>query len=255
MLKKRLIGVITVLEGLAVQSFGYKKYLPLGKPEVLAKNLDNWGADEIVIQSIDRTINNFGPDFRLLKSILDLSLSTPLSYGGGINTLDEAVEVIKNGCERILIDTLLKSNNNELEDISFRLGSQAIIGSVPVQLNKNNIYWFDYKDKKIKSNFNNLKKIVNKKLISEILLIDKENEGYSNAFKREIFQLFPISEIPLILFGGLTNKDEIKFFLKYNNVSAVAIGNSLNYSENAIQSYKESLINNNIRAPYYNKTI
>ena len=55
MLKKRLIGVITVLDGWAVQSFGYKKYLPLGKPKILAKNLDNWGADEILIQSINRT--------------------------------------------------------------------------------------------------------------------------------------------------------------------------------------------------------
>ena len=40
MLKKRLIGVITVLNGWAVQSFGYKNYLPLGRPEVLAKNLE-----------------------------------------------------------------------------------------------------------------------------------------------------------------------------------------------------------------------
>ena len=94
MLKKRLIGVITFLDGWAVQSFGYKKYLPLGKPEVIARNLDNWGADEILIQSIDRSINNYGPDFELLNSLRDLALSTPLSYGGGIYTLDHAVEVI-----------------------------------------------------------------------------------------------------------------------------------------------------------------
>ena len=37
MLKKRLIGVVTVRRGWAVQSFGYKRWLPLGRPEVLGK--------------------------------------------------------------------------------------------------------------------------------------------------------------------------------------------------------------------------
>ncbi len=252
MLKKRLIGVITVLDGWAVQSFGYNKYLPIGRPDVIAKNLDNWGADEIFIQSIDRSINNYGPDFKLLNSIMDLSLATPLTYGGGITSLDNAVEVIKNGFERIVVDSILHSEGNNLEEICYKIGSQAIVGSVPVKVEENKIYWFDYKNCKLKGDFNNLKNIINKKMISEIFLIDQENEGYQNSFKRKIYELFPFSNIPLILFGGLTNKEEIKLFLNCNNVSAVAIGNSLNYKEHSIQHYKESLINYNIRTAYYN---
>ena len=49
MLKKRIIGSITVLNGWAVQSIGYSQYLPLGRPSVIAENLDRWGADEILI--------------------------------------------------------------------------------------------------------------------------------------------------------------------------------------------------------------
>ena len=55
MVKKRLVGVITVKDGWAVQSFGYERYLPLGRPEVIAENLDRWGADEILLQCIDRS--------------------------------------------------------------------------------------------------------------------------------------------------------------------------------------------------------
>ena len=40
MIRKRLVGVITVKDSLAVQSFGYKNYLPLGNPEILVENLD-----------------------------------------------------------------------------------------------------------------------------------------------------------------------------------------------------------------------
>ena len=56
MLKKRIIGSIAVLNGWAVQSISYNRYLPLGRPEVIAQNLDRWGADEILIQCIDRSI-------------------------------------------------------------------------------------------------------------------------------------------------------------------------------------------------------
>ena len=119
MLKKRLIGVITVLDGLAVQSIGYEKYLPLGNPSIIAKNLERWGADEILIQSINRSKNNEGPDFNLLKSIAKLSLSTPVTYGGGISSYLDAVKSIKTGCERISVDTLIHQNSKELNNISF----------------------------------------------------------------------------------------------------------------------------------------
>ena len=67
MLKKRVIGVVTVKAGWAVQSFGYHRYLPLGRPEYLVGNLDRWGADEIVVQVIDRSKNQLGPDFDLIE--------------------------------------------------------------------------------------------------------------------------------------------------------------------------------------------
>ena len=63
MLRKRLIGAIIVRKGWAVQSIGYKRWLPLGKPECLAENLDRWGADGIVVLCIDR--ENQGPDLEL----------------------------------------------------------------------------------------------------------------------------------------------------------------------------------------------
>ena len=84
MVKKRLIGLITVKDGFAVQSFSYKHYLPIGRPECLVENLDRWGADEILIQVIDRSEKKLGPDFELLKKIGKLRISTPIIYCGGI---------------------------------------------------------------------------------------------------------------------------------------------------------------------------
>ena len=94
MIRKRLVGVVTVRDGWAVQSFGYRRYLPLGRPEVLVENLDRWGADEIVLQCIDRTRGNAGPDLALLERVSRRGLATPLIYGGGIRNAADAIAVL-----------------------------------------------------------------------------------------------------------------------------------------------------------------
>ena len=80
--------------------------MPLGKPEILAKNLDIWGAYEILINDIDRSIKFKKPNFSLLEKISDLKLSTPIIYSGGIKNVDDAVSVIKYGSDRIMLKQL-----------------------------------------------------------------------------------------------------------------------------------------------------
>ena len=107
MLKKRLIGVVTVKNGWAVQSFGYQKYLPLGKPECLVENLDRWGTDEILVQVIDRSLTERGPDFELLEKLGRLGLGTPLIYGGGIRNVEEGMKVIQSGALYLQVAALI----------------------------------------------------------------------------------------------------------------------------------------------------
>ena len=59
--------VVNIKDGFVVQSFGFNKYLPLGKPECLIENLDRWGADEILLNIMDLSSKSLGPDLRLLE--------------------------------------------------------------------------------------------------------------------------------------------------------------------------------------------
>ena len=252
MIKKRIIGVVTIKNNLAVQSFSYSKYLPIGNPECVIENLDRWGADEILIQVIDRTKNNLGPDFDLLNKIGKLRISTPIIYAGGINHHKNAVEVIKNGADRIVIDSLLRKDKKELSKISLHLGSQAVIASVPVLLKDDTIYTYDYLSKKeeiIDDNY--LSIISDKNLFSEILLINKETEGISNSFDCKIISLFPKIDSSLIAFGGISDPEQIKYILSIHKMSAVGIGNFLNYKEHSIQLFKQSAKSNYLRKAYF----
>lgn len=245
---KRLIGCIIVKDNLAVQSFSFKNYLPIGKPEYLAENLDRWGVDEILVLDISRTKNSYGPNLKVIENIVNLSLKTPLIYGGGIRDLGDVKSIIKNGVERVVIDTLLHSSLYEVKKISDYFGKQSLIGSFPIIKIKNKLSLFDYRTNILKDL--NIK--LYEEIISEALIIDVVNEGNSNSFDTSILNHFQNQKTPLIYFGGLNNINKIKFILSNKNTNGVGLGNFLNYKENAVQKFKDKL-KSLLRPPYYDR--
>ena len=176
MLKKRIIGNITVKNNWAVQSIQYGKYLPLGRPEVIAENLDRWGVDEIIIQCIDRSKNSLGPDFTTLNNISTQGINTPLIYAGGIETHKQAIDVIKLGADRVMVDHAIHTSKAEIKKAAEVLGSQALIACLPISLSQSSIFWFDYLTKKEMLITPKLQKDIFDMPVSEILLVDYKNE-------------------------------------------------------------------------------
>ena len=259
MLKKRIIGVIPICNNQVVQSFGFRKTLPLGKPKIFVENLDRWFVDEIVVIDFSATRNNKGPNFELIKELGQITKNTPVAYGGGIRDVNDAVKIINLGFERIILDNLYLNNPNNIIKISENIGSQAIILSLPVQIKKNIIQHFNYLEK---NNINlDINKLNNfKNFFSEILLIDYNNEGTDGKFNIKLIKKFLqfTKDIPILPFGGISKSNQIKKLLSFRRVQAVCIGNSLNYKEIAVQNHKEYLINKNVknlRPPQYIKNI
>ena len=241
MLKKRLIGVITVRQGWAVQSIGYRRHLPLGKPEVLIENLDRWGADEILIQCIDRSHEKIGPEFDLIKRIGAIGLSTPLIYSGGIRNAQDAVKIVSLGADRISVDSMLWSAPGKLECISRELGMQALIANMPVRVTEKGLAWLNYRSKEeIILNEEKLA-LLYLEWASEVMLIDWSNEGVAGGFDQRIPALFPQPKKPLLVFGGLSESAQIQKVLSQSRVVAAGVGNFLNYKEHSIQKLKEKI--------------
>jgi cyclase len=234
-LKKRVIGVVTVKGNLAVQSVSYNTYYPLGDPVILVENLDRWGADEIFVQCIDRSINDIGPNFDLISRISKSGISTPIIYGGGIGTVDDAVRVINLGSDRIVVDNLLWTNPRTVHQIARELGIQAIIGNLPVGILHDQVIWKNYitgHEIPIDEAFTDVCPLDD---ISEFLLTDYQNEGVALGFDERLVHALSVTKKPGILFGGISDNSQIVRLLDIPMVAAVASGNFLSYREHALQ--------------------
>jgi len=247
MLKKRIIGVVNVLNDLAVQSIRYEKYLPLGRPKYLVENLDRWQADEIFLNYMDISKKNKRPNFKILQELTNLKISTPLIYSGGISTAEDAYLVIKYGADRICINNSLKLGKEFIKNIIENVGIQALIISCPVIYRDRNIYHFDYASKKMTKFTDWMKKYNYENMFAEILITDVENEGKKNSFNYSIINIVKNYFDRIILFGGISEPKQIIKLFGENNVSAIAIGNYLSYKEHTIFNIKKEIKEDFIR--------
>ena len=245
------MGVVTVKQGWAVQSIGYSKYLPLGHPECLVENLDRWGADEIVVLSIDRSRHGLGPDLTLLRRLGALGLSTPLTYGGGIRSVEDAGAVVKLGADRVCVDAILRPQPDTVRGIAELLGAQAVIGVLPISVVNGVPLWRDYlaqRDEPLETV--DLSLFV-EQVISEVLVVDWRHEGTPGGFDVDLVRTFPLQDIPIIAFGGLSEASQLADLFADERIVACGIGNFLSYREHAVQQIKRVMSELPVRPPEF----
>lgn len=241
MIHKRFVGVVTVRDGWAVQSFGYRRWLPLGRPEVLVENLDRWGADEILLQVTDRSRRGQGPDFALLERIAKLGLSTPLVYAGGIRGADDARAVIHAAADRVCVDALLHTDLDAALAIRQQIGAQGVVAALPLAMGANGVEWLDARTGQSRPVDPALVAGLAAGAISEALVIDWRNEGRPGGFDPALLDGHIPDNVPLIAFGGLSDEAVLRRVLGHQQVAAVAVGNFLAYREHAVQAFKRGL--------------
>lgn len=253
MIKKRLSTAVIIKDDLAVQSFNFKKYLPLGKPENIVENLSWWGSDEILIFDINskyKEIND--PNFSMISKICERKLSTPITYSGRINNPKNALKVINLGVERIGLGNVILKDKVQIKKISEVVGCQAIILILNCLYVKNKLYVRDLEKNKdiLYSDLeNNLKSLSS--FYSEILVVDVLNEGSNGNFNLNILNNIKLQK-KMILYGGMFNVKKINKCLNKNKIVSVAIGNQLNFKEHSYQLLKKKLKSNLVRPQFYN---
>ena len=251
MLRKRFIGVITVRQGWAVQSFGYNRYLPIGGPEVLLENLDRWGADEILLQCIDRSGFDLGPDFDFLKRVGELGLSTPLVYAGGLRSADDAAKSINLCADRVMFDALLRDRPDEVYKAGRELGAQALIACLPLTNTLGGVRWHDYRTGEDELLPANILEMLETGMVSEALVVDWMHEGLPRGFDAELLTFGQSEKVPLIAFGGISDPKMASDLFGDSRLDAVAIGNFLTYGEHVIQHFKNKVEGVAVRPAHY----
>lgn len=256
MLKKRVIPVILLRNGLIVQSRNFKRYQSLGSPTAAVERLSSWQSDELIYLDISSN-NSYDlnrddlnhPGFSSIIDIIQLvskKCQMPLTFGGGIRTIEDVYVRLKNGADKITLNSVAIDKIEFISEVAKTFGSQCVVISIDVKKDENGEPYV-YKRGKEPTSLNPIEfaKAVEDAGAGEILLNSVDLDGTGKGFDLELIEAVAGNiKIPLIALGGAGNWEHFYDVLTKTKASAVAAANIFQHSENSVYNCKNYLYTN-----------
>ncbi len=239
MLKKRITANLVVKNGLVVQSIGFRKYLPVGKPSVAIEFLNQWGIDEIIMTDISASSNGKGPDFNLIRNSTKKCF-VPLTIGGGITHVDHIKELMQCGADKISLNQSALNKPELITEAAHIFGNQCVVVSIDGISTENGYRVYDYLNKKVTSFTPGKFALENQQLgAGEILINSVDRDGsYLGYDLKLIDEVCNQVNIPVIACGGAKNANDMIEALKLTSASAISAGNFFHFTEHSVNITK-----------------
>lgn len=132
MLRPRIIPCLLIQDGGLVKTQQFKNPKYVGDPINAVKIFNEKLADEMMVIDIDATAKGYEPDFKQIRNIA-AECRMPLTYGGGVRTLDTARRIIGLGVEKVALSSAALENPELICEIADALGSQSVVAVLDVK--------------------------------------------------------------------------------------------------------------------------
>lgn len=249
MLKKRIIPIQLLIDNRLVKTIQFDKYRDVGNPVTSSKIYNYSDADELVFLNIDREQRSVAPMLSLIEGVSEVCFM-PLSLGGGIKTIEDAELLIRNGADKIVINSAVYKNSSLIGKIAEKFGTQAVIVSIDVKYDAAKNEYRLYSDCGRQAENRSLEKHVKMSVehgAGEILVNSIDRDGTMEGYDIELIRLVvQFAHIPVIGCGGAGNFDHMKNAFLETDVSALACGSLFNFGDNNPIRAKAFLSNYNL---------
>lgn len=234
MIKKRLIPILLLDNGRLIKTKQFDSFREVGSPISSAKVYSNSDADELVFLNIARHEKSIDSLVSLLQKVSEVCFM-PLAVGGGIKSLQDAEILIKNGADKVIINSACYDNPNLISQISDKLGAQAVIVAIDVRLNPLTQEYQLYSDCGRQLQNVSLQahiEVCTTNRAGEIMIQSIDKDGMMTGYDIELIkQTMNYTRLPVIASGGSGNYEQLKEAFLTTNVSALGCGSIFNFSD------------------------
>lgn len=228
--KPRVIPVLLIDNRDLIKTIQFEKRTYLGDPVNAVKIFNGKKVDELVILDIGATVNNKEPDFDILVDIASEAFM-PLSYGGGVKSVEQALKLLAIGYEKIIFNSALINSPNIISELSRKVGNQSVVASIDV-LKIDNKYKCVICDGTITTEISPQELALKAKELGcgEIFLNSIDKDGTMSGYDLELIKsITSIVDIPVVACGGAKNTEDFLQAINIGNAHAVAAGSMFVY--------------------------
>ena len=129
MLTTRIIPCLDIKDGRVVKGVRFAGLRDAGDPVELARAYEQQGADELVILDVSATAEGRQAALETIAAVR-AAQSIPLTVGGGVRTIDDALALLLAGADRVGINTAAVDRPELLAELAERVGRQCVVVSI-----------------------------------------------------------------------------------------------------------------------------
>lgn len=134
MLRHRVIPVLLLCNAKLVKTLRFKGPKYIGDPINAIRIFNEKEVDEVIVLDITASKGNREPDYDLVEQLAG-ECFIPLTYGGGVRTVNQARRIFASGVEKICIQTAALENKHLVRELADLFGSQSIMVSLDIKRN------------------------------------------------------------------------------------------------------------------------
>ncbi|MFV8225740.1 imidazole glycerol phosphate synthase subunit HisF [Christiangramia aquimixticola] len=247
MLTKRIIPCLDIKNGRTVKGVNFVDLRDAGDPVELAAAYAENGADELIFLDISATEEKRKT---LAKLVLDVAeqLNIPFTVGGGISSVEDVDLLLKNGADKVSINSSAVKNPDLINQLSAKFGSQCIVVAIDAKFIEGK-WKVHLVGGKVPTDLDLFEwaKEVEERGAGEILFTSMNHDGTKNGFANEaLAQLSQELNIPIIASGGAGNIQHFEDTFKIGKADAALAASVFHFKEIEIKELKKHLQTANI---------
>ena len=241
---KRVIPCLDIKDGRVVKGVQFLNLKDAGDPADVASVYDAEGADEVVFLDITASADNRATKLTWVREVAS-RLFIPFTVGGGIRTVEDFRVILREGADKIAVNSAAIMNPQLISDAADKFGSQCVVVAIDAKRCEDGKGWSIYKNGgRVDMGIDAVEWAVKAEKLGagEILLTSMDCDGTKAGYDLELTRAVASSvKIPVIASGGA---GELKHFyeaLVSAGAEAVLAASLFHYKELEIRQLKEYL--------------
>ena len=244
MFTKRIIPCLDVNNGRVVKGINFVNLRDAGDPVEIAAAYDKAGADEVVFLDITATSDARETVVDMVRKVAE-KVFIPFTVGGGIRTVEEFKVLLREGADKISINSSAINNPRLISDAADKFGSQCVVVAIDARKRADGSGWNIYKNGgRIDVGMDAVEWAMQADRLGagEILLTSMDCDGTKAGYDIELTrQIAENVSIPVIASGGAGTKEHFYEALTDGKADAALAASLFHYKELEIMDLKNYL--------------
>ena len=236
----RIIARLDIKSENLIKGIQFEGLRVIGNPNEYALKYYNNNADEILLIDTVASLYNRNNLVEIINKASE-NIFVPITAGGGIREIKDVEKLLKNGADKVFINTGAVNNPQLINDLVKEFGSQSIVCSIEakkISKDKWEVYTENGREKTNLDTLEWLSETVDRGA-GEVILTSIDNDGTKKGFDLQLFEKTNEKcDVPLIFSGGMSCPQDILGLENLTQSDGIAMASILHYENYSIRDIK-----------------